>query len=102
MSTTKKIICPTESLKMLGDFWSLSIIQILNHDEKRFTELQREIKNINPTTLSNRLKKLELENLITRKEETLNKISVIYKLTKKGKDLLPVFEQIKKFSEKYR
>lgn len=101
MSTIKHDLCPTKSLKLLGDFWSLSIIQILSLNEKRFTELQKEIKNINPTTLSSRLKKLEKEKLILRKEETLNKLSVSYSLTAKGQDLLPVFKEIQKFSNKY-
>lgn len=101
MSTTKTNMCPTKSLKMLGDFWSLTIIQLLSTGEKRFTQLQKEIKNINPTTLSSRLKKLESEKIIIRQKQVLNKLSVTYKLSKKGFDLLPIFKEIQKYSKKY-
>ena len=92
--------CSEKELKILGDFWTLAIIQALSDSSKRFSELQREQK-INPTTLTNRLKKLDTLNFINRSEETLDRLSVVYSLTKKGKGILPVLNQIKKFSEKY-
>lgn len=92
--------CTEKELKILGDFWTLVIIQTLSDGDKRFSELQREQK-INPTTLTNRLKKLDNLNLINRSEETVDKLSVVYSLTKKGKGILPILKQIKFFSEKY-
>jgi DNA-binding HxlR family transcriptional regulator len=101
MSTPNNPNCPTKSLKILGDFWTLSIIQNLAKKEKRFKELEKEINGINPTTLSTRLKKLEKEKLISRKEETLNKLSVVYGLTAKGRGILPILLEIQKFSKKF-
>lgn len=101
MSTSNTHLCPTKSLKMLGDFWTLAIIQNLAVGEKRFKEIEGDIKGISPTTLSNRLKKLENEKLISRKEETLDKLSVVYSLTKKGYGILPILTEIKKFSIKF-
>ncbi|HKB88370.1 MAG TPA: helix-turn-helix domain-containing protein [Patescibacteria group bacterium] len=90
-----------KSLEMLGDFWTLSIIQVLAPSQKRFKEIEKEISGINPTTLSGRLKKLEKEGLVSRKEETLNKLSVVYALTAKGRGILPILIQIRKFSTKF-
>lgn len=101
MSTPNNLNCPTKSLKILGDFWTLTIIQNLAKNEKRFKELEKEINGINPTTLSTRLKKLEGEKLIFRKEETLNKLSVVYGLTAKGRGILPILLEIQKFSKKF-
>lgn len=86
---------------MLGDFWTLAIIQNLAIRQKRFKEIQKDINGISPTTLSNRLKRLESEKLISRKTETIDKLSVIYSLTKKGHGILPILREIKKFSTNF-
>lgn len=93
--------CSSTELKMLGDFWTLEIIQSLENGEKRFSELERSIPAINPTTLTGRLKKLESQKIISRKEETKDKISVVYALTPKGHGILPVLEQIQIFADRY-
>ena len=93
--------CTTKELKMLGDFWTLAIIQALYDGEKRFSQLERELADANPSTLTNRLKKLEKQKIIQRKKETLDKLSVVYSLTDKGRGILPVLEQIRIFAEKF-
>ncbi len=93
--------CSVKELKMLGDYWTLEIIQTLSVGEKRFSELERTLPSINPTTLTNRLKKLELQKIIKRKEETLDKLSVVYCLTEKGRAVLPIFKEIKIFADRY-
>lgn len=104
MSTQQKISmrkCSAHELKMLGDFWTLEIIQALADGEKRFCELERLLLEINPTTLTNRLKKLTAQRVIERQKETVDKISVVYMLTRKGRGVLPVLEQMKIFAETY-
>lgn len=101
MKTHIKTICPSESLKILGDYWTLQIIQVLHPNEKRFCELERALPAINPTTLTNRLKKLEQQKIIKRKSETVDKISVSYELTDKGEDILPILKEMKIFAEKH-
>lgn len=93
--------CSAHELKMLGDFWTLEIIQALADGEKRFSELERLLPGINPTTLTGRLKKLTTQQVIERQKETVDKISVVYALTKKGRGVLPVLEQMKIFAETY-
>ena len=99
--TTKSINCPSEALKLLGDFWVLAIIQILSSGEKRYCEIERELKDSNPTTLTNRLKTLEEHSIIERITEKENKISVSYSLSEKGKAILPIIRQINIFALKY-
>ena len=93
--------CSVKELKMLGDYWTLEIIQALSVGEKRFSRLERGLPNINPTTLTNRLKKLESQKIVRRKKETLDKLSVVYYLTEKGQGILPVLQQIKIFADTY-
>lgn len=93
--------CSTEELKMLGDFWTLAIIQAIDGGEKRFAQLERELPQVNPTTLSSRLKKLEEQGIIKRQEETLDKLSVVYSLTEKGNGIIPILAEIRKFADKF-
>lgn len=93
--------CSNTELKMLGDFWTLAIVQALNDSEKRFSELQRELTKASPTTLTNRLKKLEEQRIIKRKEETVDKLSVVYSLTDKGRGILPILKEIQVFATNF-
>lgn len=92
---------PTAAMELLGDTHSLCIVYHLSQKKLRFCELQRATGDLNPRTLSGRLKKLEDEQIILRKEETIDKVSVVYELTKKGRDVLPIIDQIFIFSEKH-
>ena len=89
------------AIAMIGDAHMLCVIHHLSNKEMRFNEIQRAIRGLNPTTLSDRLKKLEKENFVLRKEETLDKVSVVYELTEKGKAILPIIKEIAKFSQKF-
>lgn len=93
--------CLTKELKILGDFWTLSIIQALKDRDKRFCQIERDLSKINPTTLSSRLKKLEKERIIKRLEETVDNISVVYSLTEKGRGIIPILSEIQKFADKF-
>jgi len=90
----------TDTLKLLGDFWTLQIIEALASGELRYCEIQRAIDHVNPVTLADRLRKLEHAQLIDRKLETCDKISVSYGLTKLGRESLPVLDALNTFSSK--
>ena len=90
-----------QALKIFGDVWNLSIVRVLSETTQRFNELQRSLGNISPTTLTDRLKKLESYGLIAQEKQTVDQLSVIYSLTKKGKKMLPVLEAIESFSKKF-
>lgn len=103
MSTCNKCISAelNKAIKMLGDTWVLCIVSMLSEGEMRFTEIQRAIPDSNPATLANRLKKLELAKLLKRKEETVDKISVVYELTDKGRATVPILKEIQVFADKF-
>lgn len=89
-----------KAIKMIGDDHVLCIIGNLRDGGMRFNELQRAL-SINPTTLTDRLHKLESDGIVTKKKETLDKISVVYELTEKGQEILPIITAIGKFAEKH-
>ncbi len=90
----------TENLKLLGDFWTLSIIDALRHGELRYCELQRHLDMVNPVTLSNRLHLLEEKHIILRSTDPTDKVAVIYSLSSRGKDALKVVDALKAFGKK--
>ena len=92
--------CQAETLKLLGDYVTLRIIDFLRAKELRFTELQRSIGDVNSVTLSNRLKRLEASGVIGRAEATIDRQSVAYNLTDLGKGLLPVLREIQNFTKR--
>lgn len=93
--------CPKQALEMFGDYQTLSIVDTLALGEMRYCELQRALGNMNPVTLARRLKKLEDEKIVERREETIDKLSVSYRLLARGEHMLPVLRSIKEFAEKH-
>lgn len=89
----------TDGLKLLGDFWTLRVVGALEIGEVRFCELQRLLGNVNPVTLTNRLKKLEEARLVRRTEESVDGCSVTYSLTRRGQKVLPIVAAIDSFSK---
>jgi DNA-binding HxlR family transcriptional regulator len=85
--------------EMFGDKWTLRIVSVLRDGEMRFKEIEKNLA-INSATLSERLKRLEDIGAIARSEETIDKLSVTYCLTKSGKELLPIYDGIVKFGQK--
>lgn len=90
-----------QAIRIFGDAWNLSIVRVLSETTHRFNDLQRALGNISPTTLTDRLKKLENYGLITQEKQTVDQLSVIYSLTEKGKKMLPVLKAIESFSKKF-
>lgn len=92
--------CEPWVLKLLGDYVTLRIIDVLRTQELRFTELQRRIGDTNPVSLTDRLKRLEGAGLIERREATVDRHSVTYQLTRQGNDFLPVLRAIEAFASR--
>lgn len=88
-------------LKVVGDYWTLSIIQNIGKQKRRFCELERLLPDSNPVTLTARLKKMEAMDLLIRTKSPTDKISVLYSLTSQGRQLLPIAARIQKFAEDY-
>jgi len=96
LDTTNKTCI--NSLKLLGDFWSLRIIDALSDGEMHFCALQRAAGNVNPVTLTTKLKRLEESHIIERDEES--RTDVTYRLSKLGLEILPVLNAINSFALK--
>lgn len=94
LDTTNRICIP--SLKILGDYWTLRIVDVLSGGELRYAEIKRRIDDMNPVTLSTRLKKLETNGLVKRTESS--RADVSYALTDLGRKAIPVLEAVNAYS----
>ena len=66
-----------------------------------YKELAESPEKIATNILANRLSKLEAMEIISRHPHQKNKVKVVYKLTQKGIDLVPILVEIIIWSESY-
>jgi len=95
--------CPIEvSFKILGQKFMILILRdLILFGKKRFSDLLESVDGINRKTLSRRLKELENGGMIKRKVYTENPIRAEYLITRKGRMLRPILEQMAAFSLSY-
>ena len=95
--------CPVfNTFNIIGKKFSLLILRNMLYDnQKRFNEFLNSIEEINPKTLSIRLKEMEKDGLIKRHVYNETPIRIEYYLTQKGEELQPIMEQMALFSLKY-
>lgn len=94
--------CPVaRTMNAIGDGWSVLILRDLFLKKScRFQDFQRSLKGIVPSTLSQRLKRLETDNLIEREIYSEHPIRVNYRLTERGSSLGTVLLALKNWGEK--
>lgn len=95
--------CPVgRTLNMLGDGWSVMILRdLFLHGPRRFQDFQDSIAGIAPSTLSQRLKRLESDKIIERKIYNEHPPRSEYLLSEKGRSLGPVMLALKKWGEEH-
>ncbi|WP_299111007.1 helix-turn-helix domain-containing protein [uncultured Winogradskyella sp.] len=95
--------CPiSSSLDLFGDKWTLLIVRdLLYHGTRTFKDFYQSEENISSARLSERLKKLEGLQALTKENHPTNKKVYIYKLTQKGKDLAPAIIDLITWGNKY-
>lgn len=83
------------TMDLVGGKWKAVILYHLQHGDKRFSELRKDMPTITEMTLSLQLKQLEYDGMVTR--EVLGAkapLKVIYSLTALGKSFIPVLKAI--------
>lgn len=95
--------CPIRTtLGVLGKKWTILIIRDMGFRRiVRFNRLLESISGLTPRVLSMRLKELEEEDFIECVEESRSPSMVIWKLTEKGMDTLPILMQLTAFGSKW-
>jgi DNA-binding HxlR family transcriptional regulator len=99
----KRSECPIScSLDIYGDKWSLLIIRdMMFFNKSTYGDFLKSKEGIATNILASRLQSLEENQLIEKLEHPDSKAKVLYKLTQKSIDLLPIFVEIHLWAEKY-
>lgn len=90
------------TLNTIGGKWKPLILYLLNNETLRFSQLQRGISGITQKMLTQQLRELEGERLITRKVYPEVPPKVEYSITSYGKTLMPIFKSMHEWGEKHK
>lgn len=84
--------CPVRNvLDKIGDKWSMLIVMYLAAGPKRFNQLHREIPDISQKMLTQTLRDLQRDGLVSRQVFDTKPPSVEYRLTGMGQSLIVPF-----------
>ena len=93
--------CPTRLvLDRLADKWALLILDRLHEGPVRFNQLRRDIKGVSQKVLSQTLKKLERDGLVSRAAFATVPVTVEYALTPLGRTLTETVAALAHWAER--
>ncbi len=101
--TKKRSDCPIScALDIWGDKWSLLIVRdLIFFKERTYSDFLKSDEKIATNILAARLQMLEENGIISKSDHPESKAKVLYKLTSKGIDLLPLMIEINVWADKY-
>jgi DNA-binding HxlR family transcriptional regulator len=92
--------CPTRQLlDRVGDKWSVLVLLLLAAEDTRFNVLKRRIDGISQKMLSQTLRSLERDGLVTRAVEPTVPVSVTYGITGLGRELIAALRMMIEWAE---
>lgn len=94
--------CPARQvLDSLSDKWVTLVLNALSDGPKRYSELARIISGVSQKMLTQTLRNLERDGLVSRTVTPSVPVRVDYELTELGESLLPVVAAIKAWAESH-
>ena len=92
--------CPTRlMLDRIADKWTVLIVGRLAHEKRRFGELRRDIAGISPKVLTQKLRELERDGIVTRRIYASVPPKVEYSLTPFGGTLIDLVNAVRVWAE---
>jgi len=83
--------------EVIASKWTPLIVHDLSEGPRRFMQLEHACPGISPRTLSERLDMLELQGIVIRRSYPESPPRVDYELTDKGRALLPIIREMRRF-----
>jgi DNA-binding HxlR family transcriptional regulator len=94
--------CPSRQiLDRIGDTWSVLVVVMLADGSHRYSELAKRIHGVSPKMLTQTLRGLERDGLISRTVHPVVPPRVDYALTELGKSLYSLVEGLEKWAESH-
>ena len=92
--------CPSRAaIDMIADKWTVLVICALMGNIRRYNELQRIVGKISQKVLTDTLRKLERDGLVTRTVYPVVPPKVEYQLTELGETLVPLIMDLFKWAD---
>jgi DNA-binding HxlR family transcriptional regulator len=102
VSDCKRSICPVAcTLDILGDKWTLLVVRDLIMGKKTYSEFQQSPEAIPTNILAERLKRLQAQDVVTKRQYQDKPVRYEYHLTEKGKALRSVLRAMVKWGNTY-
>ncbi|MBX6355533.1 MAG: helix-turn-helix transcriptional regulator [Micromonosporaceae bacterium] len=94
--------CPSRQvLDRISDKWVSLVLVALDKGPQRYSDLSRKIAGVSQKMLTQTLRTLERDGLLTRTVTPAVPVRVDYALTPLGESLLPVMRAIKEWAESH-
>jgi DNA-binding HxlR family transcriptional regulator len=87
------------ALQLVGDKWTMLVVRDLFHGPRRTTELLQALHPISSRTLVGRLRDMEQDALVERRDYGGSPPHVEYILTERGRLLVPLLDTLRKLGE---
>ena len=97
-----KLRASRDVLEVIQGKWRIPIIVSLTYGNKRFGEIKKDIEDISPKMLSQELKELEMNKLISRTLYDSMPVTVEYALTPLGKSLNNLLQELLQWGIHFR
>lgn len=95
--------CPVATtVALIGSKWKLLIIRNLLARPWRFNELKKDLEGISQKVLTDSLRSMEADGIITRTVYPEVPPRVEYSLTELGKSLKPILDSMRAWGEAYK
>lgn len=96
------LMAVSDALYVIGGKWKLMIIIAIARGNKRFTEIQKQVKGISARVLSSELKELEMNGFIFKKIESSYPVSIAYELLPYSQTLEEVVGAMTRWGTQHR
>ncbi len=84
--------CPSRAvLDQIADKWSVMVLAVLDAGPQRFNAIKRRLEGVTQKALTQCLRRLERNGLVTRRVLPLSPVAVEYEITALGRTLQPPF-----------
>lgn len=93
-------VCPSSAMPFqIGDKWTAMVVLCLEDGPRRFGEIRVPLRTVTPKVLTQTLRAMERDGLVTRTAYDENPPRVEYELTPLGRTLLSLIEAVRAWSQ---
>lgn len=91
--------CPSRALfDQIADKWSMMVLAVLDDGPHRFNAIKRRLEGVTQKALTQSLRRLERNGLVSRKVISFSPVAVQYEITPLGQTLQQPFRELHKWT----